>query len=135
MPKLELILVCCLVPYSCPTLATPWTVACQAPLSMGFPRQEYCSGLLFPSPGDRTCFFISRLIARWILYCRATWVEISFSLWTIASAQPRVYPSGFLNFGSCEPFFISHSPWGKEYNWPRRSEFCFYLMPICTREV
>ena len=34
---------------SCPTLATPWTVACQAPLSMGFSRQEYWSGLPFPS--------------------------------------------------------------------------------------
>ena len=32
--------------------ATPWTVACQAPLSMGFSRQGYWSGLLFPSPGD-----------------------------------------------------------------------------------
>ena len=32
--------------------ATPWTVACQAPLSMGFPRQEYWSGLPFLSPGD-----------------------------------------------------------------------------------
>ena len=31
--------------------ATPWTVTCQAPLSMGFPRQEYWSGLPFPSPG------------------------------------------------------------------------------------
>ena len=31
--------------------ATPWTVACQASLSMGFPRQEYWSGLPFPSPG------------------------------------------------------------------------------------
>ena len=31
--------------------APPWTVACQAPLSMGFPRQEYWSGLPFPSPG------------------------------------------------------------------------------------
>ena len=31
---------------------TPRTVACQAPLSMGFPRQEYWSGLPFPSPGD-----------------------------------------------------------------------------------
>ena len=29
-----------------------WTVAYQGPLSMGFPRQEYWSGLLFPSPGD-----------------------------------------------------------------------------------
>jgi len=32
--------------------ATPWTVACPTPLSMGFFRQEYCSGLPFPSPGD-----------------------------------------------------------------------------------
>ena len=31
---------------------TPWTVANQAPLSMGFSRQEYWTGLLFPPPGD-----------------------------------------------------------------------------------
>ena len=31
---------------------TSWTVARQAPVSMGFPRQEYWSGLPFPSPGD-----------------------------------------------------------------------------------
>ena len=31
---------------------TLWTVAHQAPLSVGFPRQEYWSGLPFPSPGD-----------------------------------------------------------------------------------
>ena len=31
---------------------TPWTGVCQAPLSMGFPRQEYFSGLPFPSSGD-----------------------------------------------------------------------------------
>ena len=41
-----------LVTKSCLTLATPWTVARQAPLSMGFSRQEYWSGLPFPSPGD-----------------------------------------------------------------------------------
>ena len=42
-----------LVTKSCPTLfATPRTVAFQASLSMGFPRQEYWSGLPFPSPGD-----------------------------------------------------------------------------------
>ena len=39
--------------FSCVQLfATPWTVAHQAPLSMGFSRQEYWSGLPFPSPGD-----------------------------------------------------------------------------------
>ena len=44
---------CCLVTKSCSTLfATPRTVAHQAPLSMGFPRQEYWSGLPFPSQGD-----------------------------------------------------------------------------------
>ena len=37
---------------SCPTLATPWTIAHKDPLSVGFPRQEYWSGLPFPSPGD-----------------------------------------------------------------------------------
>ena len=31
---------------------TPWITACQAPLSMGFSRQGYWSGLPFPSPGD-----------------------------------------------------------------------------------
>ena len=31
---------------------TAWTVACKSPLSMGFSRQEYWSGLPFPSPGD-----------------------------------------------------------------------------------
>ena len=42
----------CLVSKSCTTPATPWTIAHQAPLSMGFPRQEYQSGLTFPPPGD-----------------------------------------------------------------------------------
>ena len=41
-----------LVAKLCSTLATPWTVACKSPLSMGFSRQEYWSGLSFPSPGD-----------------------------------------------------------------------------------
>ena len=41
-----------LVTKLCPTPATPLTVGRQAPLSMGFSRQEYWSGLPFPSPGD-----------------------------------------------------------------------------------
>ena len=36
----------------CLTLATPWTVACQAPVSIAFLRQEYWSGVPFPPPGD-----------------------------------------------------------------------------------
>ena len=41
-----------LVAKSCGTLVTPWSTAHQAPLSMGFPREEYWSGLPFPFPGD-----------------------------------------------------------------------------------
>ena len=44
---------CMLRRFSCVRLSvTPWTLARQAPLSMGFSRQEHWSGLPFPSPGD-----------------------------------------------------------------------------------
>ena len=51
--------------------AMPWTVACQTPLSMGFPRKEYWRGLPFPSPGDLPNLEIERvfyLSCRQILY-------------------------------------------------------------------
>ena len=41
-----------LVAQLCPTLCDSMDCACQAPLSMGFSRQGYWSGLPFPSPGD-----------------------------------------------------------------------------------
>ena len=41
-----------LVAQSCPTLCDPWTVSCQAPLSVELSRQESWSGLPFPSPVD-----------------------------------------------------------------------------------
>ena len=42
-----------MIPFSRVRLfVTAWTVACQAPLSMGFSRQEYWSGLPFSPPGD-----------------------------------------------------------------------------------
>jgi len=43
---------CCAVTKSCPTLCNPMDCTCQAPLSMGFSRQEYWSGLSFPPPED-----------------------------------------------------------------------------------
>ena len=42
----------CSVAKLCLTFTIPWTVARQAPLSMGFPRQEHWSVLFSPSPGD-----------------------------------------------------------------------------------
>ena len=55
--------------------ATPWAVAHQASLSMGFPRQEYGNGLPFPSPGDRPNPGIKPTflgIGRWIFLPLAT---------------------------------------------------------------
>ena len=65
-----------------PTLATPWTVAHQVPLSMGFPRQEYWSGLPFPFPGYPSDPGIESAlgfyIGKRILYHRATREGISY---------------------------------------------------------
>ena len=50
--------------------ATRWTVALQAPLSMGFPRQGYWSRLLFPFPVDLPDSGLNLILQhwRWILY-------------------------------------------------------------------
>ena len=64
--------VCMLRPFGhVPLFATPWTIPCQALLSMGFPRQEYWSGLPcnpgdLPQPRDRT--LVSCISCRGILY-------------------------------------------------------------------
>ena len=59
--------------------AVLWTIACQAPLSMGFPSQEYWSGLPFPFPGDfpdpgfEPASLTSLALASGFFTCRATW--------------------------------------------------------------
>ena len=59
--------------------AAPWTVAHQAPLSIGFPRQEYCDGLPFPIPGDllnsgiEPMFLMSPALAGRFFTTSATW--------------------------------------------------------------
>ena len=53
--------------------ATPWTVAGQAPLSMGFSRQEYWRGLLFPPPGDLPHPGIKLCLLHWQAGSCATW--------------------------------------------------------------
>ena len=52
------------------SFTTPWTLACQAPLSMGFSRQEHWSGLPFPSPGDLPDPGIESLAPVCLLHCR-----------------------------------------------------------------
>ena len=57
------------VAQSCPTLCDPWTAAYQAPLSVGFSRQEYWSGVPLPSPltseGQKTKIMASGPITSW----------------------------------------------------------------------
>ena len=64
----------CLATQSCPTLVTPEIVARQAPLSMGFSRQEHWSGLPFPPPWDLADPGSNPhlLHCRWVLHCWAT---------------------------------------------------------------
>ena len=63
---------------SCPVFVIPWTVAHQAPLSMGLSRQEYWSGFPIPPPGHlpdpeiETTAPVSPY-CRWILHHYATW--------------------------------------------------------------
>ena len=65
---------------------TPWTMAHQAPSSMGFPRQESWAVLPFLPPGDfsnpriEPVFFC---IGRWILYHTASWETGSLILWLL----------------------------------------------------
>ena len=70
-------LLCC---FSCAQLCVILqTAARQAPLSLGFSRQEYWSGLPCPPPGDlpdpgiEPVSLTSTCIGRWLLYHRATW--------------------------------------------------------------
>ena len=73
--------------------ATPWTVACQASLSMRFPRHEYWSGLSFPPPGDppnsgielASCVFLC--IGRRVLFHCGNWQALSCS--AAAAAKSR----------------------------------------------
>ena len=69
-----------LITQSCLTLVTPWTITCQASLSTGFPKQEYWSGLPFPSPG--TC--LGRA-SKSKLYLSSLLMAYSFSLSTYCS--------------------------------------------------
>ena len=75
-----------LVARLCPTPATPWTVVCQAPLFMGFSRQECWSGVAISSyrgssqPKHLPCISFTLCIGRWILYHPAKW-EAREDMW------------------------------------------------------
>ena len=96
---------------------TPWTVACQAPLSMGFPRQEYWSELAVPSPWDLPYPGIEPVSFMSLALCchsnqsasPAPSTPPSFLLWQCAYHSPRAHhpASGTITLWPCQ--FISAS--------------------------
>ena len=84
---------CMLSCFSCVQLfTTPWTAACQAPLSMGFSRQEYWSGLLLPPPRDlpdpgiKPATLMSPALAGRFFTTSATWEMSDLICWQLSSA-------------------------------------------------
>ena len=79
-------------------LETAWTVACQAPLSMEFSRQEYWHGLPFPSPVDlsapgiKPASLMSPALAGWFFTTSATWEVPTQAL--VLSKAPQIVPTG-----------------------------------------
>ena len=80
-------------------LVTPWTVARQAPLSLGFPSQEHWTGLPFPSPGIEPAssaspaladgFFTAALPGK--THSLHVWLDISSSVCVCVRARVSVY--------------------------------------------
>ena len=84
---------------------TPWTVACQAPLSMEFPRQEYWSGLPFPSPRDLPdpgIKMVSHIAGRF------------FTIWAIREAQSSLSPPA-CHVRTQRTRTAPHSLWASEH--------------------
>ena len=76
----------CVCAHSCLTLLDPQTVACQAPLSMEFSRQEYWGGLPFPppvglsSPGIESTSLASPALADGFFTTSTTWEALKYGL-------------------------------------------------------
>ena len=89
--------------------ATSWTVVCQAPLSMGFSRQQYWSGVPFPTPGDRTCisraFCIGRPPAKPFLKYGWFTVPLSFR-WTPQWFSYVIHTCVCIRFSSLTGFYV-----------------------------
>ena len=93
-----------LVTKSCPTLASPWTVACLVPLTMEFSRQEYWSALPLPSPEVKvaqSCPTLRPHTVHGVLQARI--LE-----WVAFSLLQQIFPSQESNWGLLHCKQINH---------------------------
>ena len=101
---------------------TPWTVAREAPLSMGFPRQEYWSGLPFSSPGDLP----DQGSNPHLLHCRQILYHLSYQGSHCGYSLPD--PSATWD----QPHTSS---WRKGFSAMSREGFRVLKLKICSRQV
>ena len=101
-----------LVAKLCPTLVTPWTVACQAPLSMGFSRQERWRGLPFPSPELMVRDTQPFVLALTLTSC-VTFLSILSN--SYGCLKTNKIETGLLSFGKKEPSLMLGP--GSSYWW------------------
>ena len=127
------------------TFENPWTVACQAPLSMGFSRQEYWSGLPCPSPlrSDLKCHLLRKTFPDFPILSHHSCCKNSQHLLSLLIASITVYhmytcllisiiyrnicliaTSSFLNMqvwrsGSCLISSTVDPQWHLKYAWDR----------------
>ena len=86
-----------LVTKSCPTLVTPWSIAHHAPLSMGFPRQEYWSRLPFLSPRNLPKLGVKSMSPTLQVNCFTTEPPGKLTeQYTRVLIPPRIYPDFIL---------------------------------------
>ena len=107
------VVIYCLIAQQCPTLLqTLWTAACQAPLSMGFSRQKYWSGISFPSSGDLPNPGIKPkclLHCRQILYHWATWKsQNAYEIFISIYLSPCLFPACLSRLLILKISFICH---------------------------
>ena len=112
------------------SFTTPWTVAHQAPLSVGFPMQEYWIGLPFPSPGDLPNPGI-KLTASRLLHCIRVlyhWAARE-ALWILCTQlisfhQTAEYPEEVAAAFTFLAAFICHFPWSQIITSEGESTLC-----------
>ena len=112
----------------CPVwlFVAPWTVARQAPLSMGLSRQEYCSGLPWPSPGDlphpgiKLASLTSPALAGGFFTTSAMWEThlyflIPSKIWARTSYFNQLFlqmtETHYFNYFPCPPHYPKHTMW------------------------
>ena len=127
---------------------TPWTVAFHASLSMGFPRQEYWSGLLFPSPGHipdpriEPTSLMSPALAKGFFHTISKWGGRNCAVPFFQINASRLHPNGLPRLPDLGEALWTQEPWqtlpngqwwGIVTEW-RRIRPCFRNLPIIPKD-